>query len=230
MQGTTVYQRTEHGRAEIKNKSRGLTQSERQVLIMVDGTTSCDALAQKLMRLSAYRLQQILLKLVQQGLIAELLLPPETSISDNFDSAEVARFLHQDAWDPVTVISLDPEQDFDLTSPGAGGAVNTLPSLNLSSWVAQPVRATSLSVEKRDSPDSSQVDFYLPLGETYDATMNSLPAKPGILATRTHPNAPGATRAPINTKPPANKVSWEYWFIGLGILFIVLSLAAHYLR
>ncbi len=227
MQGTTVYQRTEHGRAEIKNKSRGLTQSERQALIMVDGTTSCDALAQKLMRLSAQRLQQILLKLEQQGLVAELLLPPETPVSENFDSAEVARFLHQDAWDPVTVISLDPDQDFDLSSPGPKGAVNTLPSLNLSSWVAQPSRATSMPIEKKDSPDASQVDFYLPLGETYDATMSPLPARPVTLATHTHPDA---ARQPTGTRSSAGKLSWEYWFIGLGILFIILSLVAHYLR
>lgn len=224
MQGTTVYQRTEHGRAEIKHKGRGLTQSERQVLIMVDGTTSCDALAQKLIRLSTERLQQILLKLEQQGLIAELLLPPETAVAENFDSTEVARFLHQDALDPVTIISLDAEQDFALISPDPGGAVNASPSLDLSNWVAQPLRATSMPIEKKESPDASQVDFYLPLGETFDATITP-PASPITLATQA-----AAAREPTGARSPAGKLSWEYWVIGLGILFIILSMVAHYLN
>lgn len=219
MQGSTVYQRTEQGRAEIRNKSHGLTQSERQALILVDGSTARDALGQKLIRLSPQRLQQILLKLEQLGLISELLLAPEVQPTENFDSAEIERFLHQDALDPVTVISFEPEQDFDLTDPGLTAATNTLPSININSWVAQ--RAAPPQPEAAPEPEAARVDFYLPLGEAQEASADPLPA------------SPISNRAALPAKQSADadrKLSWEYWFIGIGVLFIMLSLLTRYLR
>ena len=176
---------------------------------------------QKLIRLSPQRLQQILLKLEQLGLISELLLVPEVQLAENFDSAEIERFLHQDPLDPVTVISFEPEQDFELTAPGLAATSNTLPSININSWVAQ--RTAPPQAQARRPPSQRRAaSIFICRWARRRRRARIRCRQIGCLVIAAPPvgQAPDAERKP----------SWEYWFIGIGVLFIMLSLLMRYLH
>ncbi|MGE5649345.1 MAG: hypothetical protein ACM34A_04035, partial [Bacillota bacterium] len=72
-----IFQRTQAGRDEIYEKQRRLTQSERLVLIMVDGTTSYQGVRNKLPVLTEERFQRALTTLHKKELILEVFLPIE---------------------------------------------------------------------------------------------------------------------------------------------------------
>ena len=64
-----IFQRTHAGREEIKQKSHGLTQSERLVLIMIDGVASYQGVRDKLPALTDVRFERALKKLHQKELV-----------------------------------------------------------------------------------------------------------------------------------------------------------------
>ena len=59
-QDMVIFQRTDLGRAEIRDKRHGLTQSERLVLIIVDGVSSYAQLRVKLKSLVKERFDRAL--------------------------------------------------------------------------------------------------------------------------------------------------------------------------
>lgn len=109
---TTIFQRTQAGRDEIYQKSHGLTQSERLVLIMVDGTTSFEGIRTKLPVLTDERFNRALSSLQKKELVLEVLLPMGEVGPDEVESTVIDRFLQQDPLDPVTIIAFDPEEEF----------------------------------------------------------------------------------------------------------------------
>lgn len=113
MTPTTIYLRTEAGRIEIHEKKSGLTQSERLVLIMIDGVANCEQVQQKLSSLTAERFSRALKTLLKKELISEVLLQVEAQAAEEIDQSIVERYLHQDPMDPVTIISFNPEDEFD---------------------------------------------------------------------------------------------------------------------
>lgn len=115
MKRNAVYQRTENGREEIRRKTHGLTQSERLVLILVDGVTDSDTVRSKLKGLSDERFGRALTKLVRNHLVQEVLMPIPGQGAETVDDSVADLFLRQDALDPVTVISADPEDEYDST-------------------------------------------------------------------------------------------------------------------
>jgi hypothetical protein len=112
MDNASILQRTDIGLETIKTKSIRLTQSERLVLIIVDGVTPYHALREKVWALSTERYMRAMNTLLEKNLIFEVLLPDENQQREELDSAIVDRFLEQDTLDPVTIISLDPEDHF----------------------------------------------------------------------------------------------------------------------
>jgi hypothetical protein len=113
---TVVFQRTELGREEIYNKKKGLTQSERLVLIMVDGTSAYAQLQVKLKSLVKARIERALHTLIDKGLILEVLFADVSYQQPEVEKAVVDKFLLQEAFDPVTVMSFDPEEDYGGSS------------------------------------------------------------------------------------------------------------------
>lgn len=109
---TTIFQRTQAGRNEIYQKSHGLTQSERLVLIMVDGTTSFEGIRTKLPVLTDERFNRALSNLQKKELVLEVFLPMGEVGPDEVESTVIDRFLQQDPLDPVTIIAFDPEEEF----------------------------------------------------------------------------------------------------------------------
>ncbi|GIZ54095.1 hypothetical protein [Noviherbaspirillum aridicola] len=107
---SAIFQRTDSGRQEIQNKTHGLTQSERLVLIMVDGVTPCKALRTRLPVLRQDRFDRALAKLEKDSLIAEVLLPLPDQQKEELDKSVIDRFLRQDPLDPLTVLAIDPDE------------------------------------------------------------------------------------------------------------------------
>lgn len=105
-----IFQRTDAGRQEIQNKTHGLTQSERLVLIMVDGVATCKDLRGKLPALKQERLDMALAKLQKAELIVEVLIPVAEQQPEEIDKSVIDRFLQQDPLDPSTILILNPEE------------------------------------------------------------------------------------------------------------------------
>ncbi|MES2069951.1 MAG: hypothetical protein V4488_06355 [Pseudomonadota bacterium] len=107
-----IFQRTEAGRAEIQNKERGLTQSERLVLIIADGVSSYANLRIKLKSLVRERFDRAVRKLTEKGLLYEVMFPEEGQKPDTVDPEMMDRFLKQEDDDPVSIISFDPDEEY----------------------------------------------------------------------------------------------------------------------
>lgn len=137
--GDAVYLRTESGREEIHNKSHGLTQSERLVLILVDGVTSVSGLKIKLKGLTEERFDRALTTLIDRQFMTEILLRFDGAMPEEIAEDIAEKFLHQDDLDPVTVISYDPEEEFGaspLAPPPSPRSVPA-PRIDLKQWVNQ---------------------------------------------------------------------------------------------
>jgi hypothetical protein len=113
MDAGAILQRTDIGRDTIRTKSVKLTQSERLLLILVDGATPFEKLRQKVWTLTDDRFRRALNTLLQKDLVYEVLFPLGDHEAEELDSAIVDRFLQQDALDPVTIIGFDPEDELD---------------------------------------------------------------------------------------------------------------------
>lgn len=144
MDAGAILQRTDIGRDTIKTKCVRLTQSERLVLILVDGVTPFAALREKVWALSEERFTKALDTLLQKDLIYEVLLPLEDQQAEEIDSAVVERFLQQDAHDPVTIIKADPEDELDTNFIEAMG-YSAPPTSALASQEETPLQAPDLS-------------------------------------------------------------------------------------
>ncbi|RCS57038.1 hypothetical protein [Parvibium lacunae] len=111
MDSSAIFERTAAGWQEIKQKSHGLTQSERLVLILVDGNARFGEILRKAPSLRPERLLLALQKLTNQGLVVERLLDSvpyaeaaEEAWPSNPTPDEVQRFLQQDKLDPVSQV------------------------------------------------------------------------------------------------------------------------------
>ena len=111
---TIIFQRSHTGRNEIYEKKCGLTQSERLVLIMIDGVTSYSGVRSKLPALTDERFSRAVNTLLKKELILEVFMPVEGQEVEEVESAVVDRFLQQDPTDPLTIISFDPDEEFGV--------------------------------------------------------------------------------------------------------------------
>ena len=168
MAASSIYQRTDAGRFEIQLKKQGLTQSERLILIVVDGRASLLELSENLKGLEGSRISRAIERLAGKQLSYEVLLPAPSMSNDVVDAAQIERFLQQEPLDPVTIMSFDV--DYDDDDVGQKNIDSTLPSpLNLnvdaSSWGVQGTNKQDgdAVISTRASTSISGVDFYIPL-------------------------------------------------------------------
>lgn len=211
MSSTTIYQRTQAGRDEIYNKAAELTQSERQVLIMIDGVTPCRGVRSKLAALSDERFERAVRALEKKELISEVFLPIPGQEAEQIETAVVDRFLQQEPTDPVTIISYDPEEDFGEIQPQSSNAL------------APPIPELDVIV----SPEPALDEAYARMADTLQHELQArkvdrqhsagrLPS-PRVLPEVTQK---GQGSAP-QQRPEGIGMHWGYWLIGLGIVFIV---------
>ena len=134
------YHRTAKGLGEIRRKTHGLSQSERLVLIIIDGITPLSGLRDKLKGLAEGRFESAIFSLLSKGLVAEGIAPQSDQSTEFLNSNLIAGFLHQDPLDPVTIAAperMEQGQGLEVVRPA-----ETL--------VLRPSRIT-------------KVDFYIPL-------------------------------------------------------------------
>jgi hypothetical protein len=151
---TVVFQRTDLGREEIYNKKKGLTQSERLVLIMVDGTSAYAQLQVKLKSLVKARIERALHTLIDKGLVLEVLFADASYEQPEVDKAVVDKFLLQEAFDPVTVMSFDPEEDF-------GGSDSESANKPATQKVSPPVLSEQLQAVQPEAQEATVLDELL---------------------------------------------------------------------
>src|SRR4029450_10220976 len=103
-----IYQRTDRGVREVYEKSHQFTQSERLILILLDGRLNVAGLKTRLPSLNDERIERAMRKLQDAGLVgpmgagesAELdVVGPEARL----EPEAVAQFLEQSELDPITI-------------------------------------------------------------------------------------------------------------------------------
>lgn len=109
-----TFQRTHTGRTEIHEKKAGLTQSERLVLIMVDGVTPYQGVRTKLPVLTHHRFERAIRTLLQKELISEVFMPVDGAHAEQVEKTVIDRFLQQDPLDPLTIIVAPEVEGLDL--------------------------------------------------------------------------------------------------------------------
>ena len=200
-----IFQRTQAGRDEIQQKSYGLTQSERLVLIMVDGASKTHTVRSKLPVLTDERFYRALGNLQKKELIAEVLLPLAEQPAEELEPAIIDRFLQQDPLDPVTIILLDPDEYLDghaeVPPPPAQKEVS--PSLPAESLTAADILdelnelAAMVEKEVRERPSMLQPKEQQKIFEI----MPQLPEP--------------------HSSSESLGLHWGYWMIAIGIAFIL---------
>ncbi|HJV53503.1 MAG TPA: hypothetical protein VJ652_18700 [Noviherbaspirillum sp.] len=224
---TAIFQRTQTGRDEIYEKKRGLTQSERLVLIMIDGTTPYQGVRSKLPVLAEERFQRALTTLLKKDLILEVFLPVEGQQPEEMEQTVIDRFIQQDPTDPLTIISFDPEEDFGVFGPavpvsGANGA--PMPPAEMA-WSPAPESAPGTS---QPPPPANRI-----LDETLIQQVDALAQE--VRAHRPHYEKPieqirdrqahrqtHAERKPLPAAPAKRAgPHWGYWLIAVGLAFII---------
>jgi hypothetical protein len=102
-----VYQRTDHGVREVYEKSHQFTQSERLILILLDGRLNVAGLKTRLPSLNDERIERAMRKLQEAGLVEPMgAVDPSRgngSAVSGLTPEAVAHFLEQTDLDPVTI-------------------------------------------------------------------------------------------------------------------------------
>ena len=243
MQASAIFQRTESGRSEIKNKMHGLTQSERLALIVVDGVSTYGDLRKKLNGLSEERMERALTKLLQKNLVFEVLLSTDDAVDEEIDSKTVDRFLHQDPLDPVTIMSIDPEEEFDLDMPREISSTPQFQSVQVTPLISKSAHETSHSTRKENiAADTSapilnakkhlkidSVDFYVPIEKSDQAASNQTGAS-GAKIISAVPRVSGGPAAEVgkvglaSTKSQGRGTAWSALLLVGGLIIIIGSL------
>lgn len=200
-----IFQRTQTGRDEIQQKSHGLTQSERLVLIMVDGASATDAVRSKLPVLTDERFYRALGNLQKKDLITEVLLPLEGQAADELEPTIIDRFLQQDPLDPVTIILLDPDEYLDapVEAPRSSALKESPPSLP-----TQPLTAANILDELNE------------LAAMVEKEVRERPLMPS-------PTGPRKILDVMPLRPESSSsteslgLHWGYWMIAVGVSFIL---------
>ena len=209
-----IFQRTQAGRDEIQQKSHGLTQSERLVLIMVDGASAIHAVRSKLPVLTDERFYRAWGKLQKKELITEVLLPLAGQAADELESTIIDRFLQQDPLDPVTIILLDPEEYLDASAeaPQSPAPKQVPPSLPTESLTAADILdelnelAVMVEKEVRERPS-------MPSRKEPQKILEVMPLR----------LEPGSSIERLG-------LHWGYWMIAVGTAFILGYFFAHLMR
>lgn len=119
-----IYRRTDRGVREVYEKSHQFTQSERLILILLDGRLNVAGVRARLPSVSDERLARALGKLSSAGLIEPARSAPAAPAGPLQPDA-IAQYLAQDDVDPVTVIgSGDELQPLALARGPGSAAVN----------------------------------------------------------------------------------------------------------
>lgn len=227
----TIFQRTHSGREEIHRKSHGLTQSERLVLIMVDGVSTYQQIRAKLPVLSDERFDRALYKLQLKELVLEVFMPVEGQAADELDRVIIDNFLQQDALDPVTIIFQDPDDVLGMMPPAPSprSSLSPTPPIFSPESVVQPPANPEIPVLNAAAiPQRQSVcaidDQHAHLADVLSAEVRAQQARRMAQQPRQMPlNRPAE---PVFNRQDADPtgfraVHWGWWLIVAGSFFIL---------
>lgn len=229
---TTIYQRTDAGRIEIQSKKQGLTQSERLILIVVDGRTPLVELGEKLKGLENGRIRRAIERLLTMHLIFEVLMLGASVKADMVDSGVIDRFLQQDPLDPVTIVSFDADYEYEESVFGndsarkeASNDQNDLVRFKAEGQVLSSCVQDSGLVAAGDT--FIGVDFYIPLVKKELGGNNSatISADNGVF--RIFSNIFASPKRDWMRVPPRVHIVQLVWrlFLSVGLALVFLSIA-----
>lgn len=204
---TVIFQRTHAGRTEIHEKKAGLTQSERLVLIMVDGVTPYSGVRSKLPVLTDQRFERAVRTLQQKELVSEVFMPVDGEKPEEVERTVIDRFLQQDPLDPVTIIMAPEDERLELR-PEAVHLPASMPIDQGETSEVLPPRAVL------DQQDELQADE---IGREARARSQENPRRPEPL--RIKPEA--EPKAKPRRKVPGQGVSILYWVMAISGAFIL---------
>jgi hypothetical protein len=103
-----IYRRTDHGVREVYEKSHQFTQSERLILILLDGRLNVAGLKTRLPSLNDERIERAMRKLQDAGLVEPMGSKEAVQLNDGspegrLEPEAVAQFLEQSELDPITI-------------------------------------------------------------------------------------------------------------------------------
>lgn len=238
-----IFHRTQAGRDEIKQKTYGLTQSERLVLIMVDGVSTYSEVRKKLPSLTDERFERALKKLQQKELVLEVFMPVEGQEAEELEPAIIDRFLQQDPLDPVTVIMYDPDEELEGRSgtpmiPVQTPAATSTPPMPAAAPTTDAVPpAPEVQLAQPEDPVTISVPATEPMSQrAMDEVHNEMA---DLLAEEVRQSQSGRSPRMERIEPPLlvtpvmsaapvarhraslfARLHWGYWLIGLGCTFI----------
>jgi hypothetical protein len=126
----SIFQRSEKGRAAILRNERGLTQAEREVLVLVDGVANLTSMQANAASLERLQFERALQTLIDANMVVEVLLAPANALPDHIAPDVAMRFVDQDTPDPVAGTSADRVHGVDAAQAVAHGGGST-PALSV---------------------------------------------------------------------------------------------------
>ncbi len=190
----TLFDRTPQGLLEIRHRSRTLTQSERQVLIWVNGKRNIGELYSMSSVIRSERINLALDKLLKNGFVYEIMmaepigeLDEEVSImADEPSVEEIDNYLRKDANDPVTIMANSdyledlttqnlsaPDETANISSTATASATrttSTTPTTSTQSEASPSVSAAAAKLAGKD-PDRKRYEAFIDaeIGKALDA-------------------------------------------------------------
>ena len=240
-----IFHRTQAGRDEIQQKSHGLTQSERLVLIMVDGVSTSQQVRSKLPVLAEERFQRAVQKLQAKELILEVFLPVEGQTPEELERTVIDRFLQQDPLDPVTIMFRDPEEELEYlaqfsreqkqkaASAATPTSTDTSPGAPASANGKQPTTVSADTVVADEEPDFLSDVMQNELVEQFARELKerqaARPDRPERSSASERESARRDAARAARQKPAVRSTpQWAYWLIALGCAFIAGYMLARF--
>lgn len=227
-----VFHRTQAGKDEIQQKSHGLTQSERLVLIMVDGVSTYEQVRSKLPVLANDRFSRAVGKLQAKELILEVFLPVEGQAPEEIERTVIDRFLQQDPLDPVTIIMRDPDEELEFlarysSSTKSASSSDSSPGRSEKTGVStMEERATDRDIESGGN-DGNEIHSELieqlatELKERQQSRTQRIDrASSSEKRSESHGRLRDTRAALGEPQPKTASPYWGYWLIAIGIAFI----------
>ena len=216
----------------------GLTQSERLVLMVIDGATPYSTLRLKLKGLTAERFDRALTNLLKKTLAIEVLLPTGYADRDEFDSATIDNFLRQDPLDPVTIIVFDPEDELELDMQQEGAANTEGSAARVSAPKIVPVILPERATLRKPAHDSlapqapklTSVDFYVPLEIVNQPAASSQGSRLSRDIQQATPSLDDLVGAAVSAGPQNKYVPWVKIILAAGICILLALLIFKFKR
>jgi hypothetical protein len=206
-------QRTQRGQDEIRKKSHSLTQSERLILVLVDGLSSIDVLKRKLPGVVDRRFKLAVADLKAKGFVEEVARPTPYQ-GDALDGLAIECYVRQDPLDPVTItaLSLQPESLSHIAKPALA-----------------IVDRNEMSAQGGELVDgvASGVDIYLPLeakAAPQAAPKFEVPVASNLITSNSADQRQGTSHRRMKRARRSRYVQIGYWLLFVVLVSVVIAI------